>query len=491
MSQFLRKTMTSTTFVVSSVIVASFLSYLVRIILARNLSLEEYGLFYAVFALVSFLLFFRGMGTGNALVKYLSEFKSQGRFDYIKTSIFSVFTLQLFFSFILSVVIYLLSDFLAQNYFKNPMASVLLKLFALYILFSAVFKLLRSIFQGLQRFRIFSYMEPIRLVLVVISLFFLLHFGLGVLSPLLAFILSWALTSLIFLPVVLKSFNFFKYKTRNFLGISRKMLLFGLPLIFVGIGDKVISRSDTLILTYFSGLEQVGIYNVILPTSMMFLFLGGSISSIIFPVTSGMWASKLKHELSKILNLAYKYSLIIILPLLLTAAVYSEFLISFLFGPDYVPGALAFRILLCGVLFYTLALMNNSVLYGIGKPRITLNILIFATIFNIVFNIILIPILGIVGAALSTSSSYLLIFLANSFYLNRLRLSTSRFRIFFKVLVGSLLFVLFLTLFKNLTDFYVWAEIIGGFILSFVIYLSYLVYTKTITYVELRNVLRN
>ena len=37
-------------------VVAAFVSYFIRIILARNLSPAEYGLFYAVFAFVTFFL---------------------------------------------------------------------------------------------------------------------------------------------------------------------------------------------------------------------------------------------------------------------------------------------------------------------------------------------------------------------------------------------------------------------------------------------------
>ena len=74
---------------------AAITAYLTRIVLARKLQPEEYGLFYAVFTFIIFFLFFRDLGLGQALVKYISEFRAQQRYGQIKTAILSVFSMQM------------------------------------------------------------------------------------------------------------------------------------------------------------------------------------------------------------------------------------------------------------------------------------------------------------------------------------------------------------------------------------------------------------
>ena len=64
----------------------------------------------------------------------------------------------------------------------------------------------------------------------------------------------------------------------------------GLPFFVTAIGDKVIVYIDTLMLTYFSTLTEVGIYNVVLPSAIIFLDIGGAIATVVFPMSSELWA---------------------------------------------------------------------------------------------------------------------------------------------------------------------------------------------------------
>ena len=57
-----------------TIIIGSFLAYLIRIILARNLSIEGYGLFYAVFTFIVFFSLFKDIGLRNAGVKFIAEY---------------------------------------------------------------------------------------------------------------------------------------------------------------------------------------------------------------------------------------------------------------------------------------------------------------------------------------------------------------------------------------------------------------------------------
>ena len=55
-------------------ILAAVISYITRIVLARELGPYNYGLFYSVFTFVAFFLFFRDLGLNTALVKHIPEF---------------------------------------------------------------------------------------------------------------------------------------------------------------------------------------------------------------------------------------------------------------------------------------------------------------------------------------------------------------------------------------------------------------------------------
>ena len=73
-------------------IIAAFVGYIIRIVLARNLSVMEYGLFFAVSTLIGFIGVFIGLGTGEALVKYVPYRKTfKSRYQYFRAGL-KIFT---------------------------------------------------------------------------------------------------------------------------------------------------------------------------------------------------------------------------------------------------------------------------------------------------------------------------------------------------------------------------------------------------------------
>ena len=57
--------------VVSSIsLIAGFLGYIARVLLARNLTVEEFGLFYAVFAFLGLIGTYRSLGFDKAKLSY-------------------------------------------------------------------------------------------------------------------------------------------------------------------------------------------------------------------------------------------------------------------------------------------------------------------------------------------------------------------------------------------------------------------------------------
>src|SRR3989338_6839726 len=130
---YTRKAVQGASMILRMSLLASLLAYFMRVILARHLGPEEFGLFYAVFTLVIFFLFFRDLGFPQAIIKYVAEFKVLGHYGKIKSAIMAVFCAQMASSIIFAIVIYIFAPYLALTYFKNPEASGILQVFILYI----------------------------------------------------------------------------------------------------------------------------------------------------------------------------------------------------------------------------------------------------------------------------------------------------------------------------------------------------------------------
>ena len=253
-------------------VLAALIAYVTRIVLARNLGPADYGLFSSVLTFILFFLFFRDLGLSSSLVKYIVEFRIHGRYDKIKTAITGVLSFQFASSLLFGLVFLALSGFLAQNYFKDPRAQTLIILLTVYVLFSIFFIVLKGIFNGFQRMFLFSSIEFAKNAIILLIVFVFFKLGFDIYAPVLAYVLVCPLLFLIYIFSAAKTSQFFSSTITDFRPITKQVVLFGIPLFATAFAGKIIGYIDTLMLTYFRPLSEVGVYNVVLPSALVLLF---------------------------------------------------------------------------------------------------------------------------------------------------------------------------------------------------------------------------
>ena len=470
MTNYTRKLFKGASWIFIFTFLAAILSYLLRLVLARNLTLTEFGLFYAVYSFISFFLIFQEAGLGNALVKYLTKFKLEKKYNHIKSAIYYVLGIRVFLAILTAIVFILISGFLSINYFHNPDAKPIIILLSLWFIGISITSTIAKTFQGLQKLARFSSVVFIMDLFIVVFTIVLLKSGFKLMAPVYSFIIAILITFIIFFPWLVSTFNFFKYKFIKSFSIVKKLFSFAIPSAVLSVSAKIISQSDVLILTYFKPLEAVGIYNVILPTAMLFLFFGKSIQQTIFPISGEMSSKKENKKLSRGLNLIQKYLFILITPIILILFSFTKLFLGLVFGANYIPGHIAMKILLLGVTFYLLAIISVGVLMGIGKPMKATKIILCLALINIVLNFILIPSLGIIGAAISTSATYLLGFIfLTSTALKELKYKFPT-RIWLKALLACGAFAITIYILKGILVFKPWIEFFIVLSLSTILY---------------------
>ena len=264
MATYFGKAVRSSNFFVITGISSGVIAYLIRVALAKNLKPEEFGLFYAALSLVIFFLFFRDLGLSTALIKYIAEFKSQNKLNEIKTSILCVFMIQFVSSAVISVVLFFSSEYLSKHYFKDPNAVIVLDLLIIYALSSALFTVIKNSFQGLQNMYLCASIELVKNVTILVTILILFWHGYGVFSPAIAFAIVSGILFLIYSPILLHKFNLFSYNISQPKEIAKKLIYFGIPTFATSVGGKIIGYIDTIMLTHYRSLGEVGIYNVVL-----------------------------------------------------------------------------------------------------------------------------------------------------------------------------------------------------------------------------------
>ena len=147
---------------------------------------------------------------------------------------------------------------------------------------------------------------------------------------------------------------------------------------------------------------------------MLLISLGSSLALVMLPFVSEYWASKKFEELSKIIKNIYKNIFVIVVPLSLIVFTFSDSILKYLFGEEFIVGSLSLQILSIGMILFSVATINNSIISAVGRPRLVTKFVLIAAILNVFLNLALIPSFGINGAAIATSMAYLAVLIMSS-----------------------------------------------------------------------------
>ncbi len=184
-----------------------------------------------------------------------------------------------------------------------------------------------------------------------------------------------------------------------------KMLKLSYPLMLNNLLNSVFYRVDSLMLMPMAGSLALGWYS----TAYKFIDGLGIISSsftlALFPLLS-QYAHSSRASLARAFSLALKLLLMVSLPISVGITLIAPEIILLFAGPDYLPNsAMALQVLIWFLPFSFLNGVTQYLLIAINQQRFLTFSFLVATAFNLAANLLLIPLLGYLGAALTTVAS--------------------------------------------------------------------------------------
>ncbi len=392
--------------------------FLIRIILARRLSLDDFGLYYAILAFLGIAGMLKNLGLNNAVIKFIPEFLVNNEKDKVKTSILLLLIFSLTSSIIVAAFIYLFSPEISTHFFRDPNSVKVLRIFLIFFIVSSLSSCLSGIFNAFQRPLLLSYHGLFTNLILFILIF--LNDKLNIIH------VSWY-NNIVYIAVLIintfflfQIFNLFRHPAAPVWPVGKKLFKFGLASTASSVVSHTTGRLDTIFLTFFQSLATVGVYSALTPFTRIFKIVGSSISKIFFPITSELYGSGKTEELKVALGRIHRYILIILTPLAIILFTYSDFILEVIFGREFIPGANAARIIVISALISPISIVNVGTINGLGFPLKNTVIVTISGVTSIIFNIILIPLWGYNGAAMAYFFEKIIVFSATHFYLKRI-----------------------------------------------------------------------
>jgi O-antigen/teichoic acid export membrane protein len=195
--------------------------------------------------------------------------------------------------------------------------------------------------------------------------------------------------------------------------VTKESLNYGFKVMFGGILQYLNYRADILLITFFLTRTEVGWYYVSVLIAERLLFLTQATSTILLPAASSSESQREKTPLLSRLNFTVVFGGSLIIGLS------AYWIVPLLFSNEYSNSVLPLVFILPGVISLSVSKLLSADLGSRGLPQYSTYVSILNFFLNIGFNIILIPRIGIAGAALSSTISYSAALILLAFFYKR------------------------------------------------------------------------
>jgi O-antigen/teichoic acid export membrane protein len=191
-----------------------------------------------------------------------------------------------------------------------------------------------------------------------------------------------------------------------------------LPFTLYYVVFSINTKADVLMLGWLKSTDEVGLYSIASRAPEILSFSLLAVNRSIGPTIASLYSQEKVEELQKVVDKANKISLLFTLPLALLLILFSGNFLS-LFGKDFVEANAAMVILIVSQLVNVCTgptAILLSMTYNQNQATI---LLLFSSCLNLFLNFLLIPKIGITGAAISALSSSLLNNVSSSIFIRK------------------------------------------------------------------------
>lgn len=302
------------------------------------------------------------------------------------------------------------------NYIVGDISFPVIILLIIYLFTSILLRFSSLQIRMNQKAKLYSLVNIIQKVtnLVFVILFYLI-FNNNYYTLVLAIVFS-TIVSLLLGMIVEKKVWFTNYNKLNLKTSKEELIRYGLPLIFSMAITWVFQSTDRIAIKQFSGYEELGLYNGAMTIIALLNAVQSTFTTFWTPVAFERYSKnpddkEFFSNINKIVT--------VVMLLIATALIASKDLIVLLLGEKYRQAMFIFPYLVFMPVMYTI---SETTVLGINfkkKSKDHIKIASISAIFNIIGNLLLVPSFGAIGAAISTGVSYVIFFIARTYFSNK------------------------------------------------------------------------
>lgn len=389
-------------------------SYFLRLIYGNSLTTQEFGILFSIIAFTILISFIFSLGLSESFNYFGVRYFEDKNYTNLKQILMYTLTIQTILSIITFVVIFFLSDFLLKNYFKIGLEyKVVLFLVLLSTILFSLIRTFNRFFIVEKNFFLAETLELLSITAILIPSLILFFKGTASLTNYSILRFFPLLPIILILPIIIRKhfpiLNKIKLKPNK--KLYSKFTTYSLTLAISILSITLLSKLDVFFITMLMNVKNVAFYETAFITASIiqagFLF----IPTLLFPYFSSLHNKKKNLQLNTLITQTYKLVLPLLIPILIIFLIFPKTIIITLFQEEFFYTKELLQILSIGMTIFLLQQLNFTILSSIGKTKERNKILVIGLIMNIVLNYILISTIGLIGAAIATTTTIILMFI--------------------------------------------------------------------------------
>ncbi len=379
---------------------------LTEMLCARHLGLKEFNLYSTVTAWMYLLTIFAALGLNQLILKLIPEYLAKENYSKLKGIILKSNKWVMITSTLISL-------FCAMGIYILKVNELLFIPFLIAFI-GLPFNVMSTLRQASMRAlgKIGYALTPefvIKPALLLFFLFILIYFNIKTVASNVLFL---SLTASIFAFIIGNAWQkkhlaiITKKNHITYDSILWKKMAFPLFLI---VGLSLIStRLDIAMLSIIRGTDDIGVYSASSRISEIMVFCLASTNAFVVPTISSLYSQRKKNELEKFIKIVTRSIALLTLPLLILLIFFGNKILLF-FGEGFNSGYVILNILILGQSSSLIAGPVGPLLMMTGNQNEAIKHISVSALINFILNILLIPKWGMLGAAISTSTSLIIL----------------------------------------------------------------------------------
>ena len=412
------------TLLVAGRLVALLFTVATQVVLVRSLTRSEYGAFAFALALTSSSALLLSLGQGRSLSRFLAIYEERGEYGRLFGSLVIAIGTIAVTTAVLVLTVGVWGDAILGGVSEQPHADTVLRILIVLAPLEALDDVIVTIFAVFSRprsifFRKYLLTPGLRFTVVVL----LVLLGQGVVFLAVGYVATGLIGMAVYaflLARVLRERNLVQHLRFRRISLPfRAVWTFSGAMLTTELVFLSMNTGSVMLLAAFHGAEDVAGYRAVFPSARMNQFVYTGFLLLFLPLVSRLFARGDRTAMKDVYWQNAAVLAVLSFPVMAMTVPFAEATTVTLFGQRYADAAVVLAVLSVGYYANAALGFNAATLQVLGRLRYVVIVNVSAALLNLALGLLLIPVIGVLGVAVSNGVTLVVQNLLNQWGLRR------------------------------------------------------------------------